>query len=37
MKNSASEEELITFSKQVLKLHAGIDIDKILAQSEQLQ
>lgn len=37
MKNNASEEQLIAFAKGVLKLHAGIDVDKIIAELGELQ
>jgi len=37
MKNNASEELLIAFAKGVLKLHAGIDIDKTIALLGELQ
>lgn len=37
MKNNASEKDLIAFAKGVLKVHAGIDIDKTLALLGELQ
>lgn len=34
MKQNATSEELINFAKGILKIHAGIDVDKIITQSE---
>lgn len=37
MKNNATEEQLIAFAKGVLKIHAGINVDKIVAELGELQ
>lgn len=34
MKQNATSEELINFAKGILKIYAGIDVDKIITQSE---